>query len=899
MGLKVIEIIDKPPRIGLRLKSLSVGLVVLYLLASAFKLNPLFKAIITFPAVFIMPGCLLFFLTHGGQTRCLRQLIVESFIISTVFNVLLVASLSLAGLQINENVYTILMIILLLIMSVSHVIVRKPLATASTKRDYILVFVAFLSYTLAIILLSQMPRYFTPDETDYISNGRGVLNGEVHTTGANLLGSDFTALLSGRLFWTFLISSFLAATGLQPDKAYLIGPVFSTMTALAVTLLVPKNLEDKGKCRLVILLLILTNSLLIMFSGISVLNDLAIAFYATTAVIFFAKAFKKVGNKVSFEITSLLRAFPLLVIAILIKPNPVIVIGMWLWLAYVILRYKLYRLSVAYKLLAIFFMGIPLAYEVLIDIPFVMAVWFLKNEAIVNFCQQVAFVSPVDLILSTFATPPYKKDSLTLFTQGPINYLDYLYTMLTPEGIGIVISALALVLSVTMFLKPFRENIQLRTAVFITQISMIFSYFFMVGTGVELGDVSRYSLWLVPLLILIATISLYEMFSNLSTRVLFLLHIPMVILLGINYVLLTTKGGVILGWGTPRFAWTFIPLTITLFSYMILVTILTLTQSPTLRVKLYRKKEAVAKLSSINARLKAFYILTMIFVFSNLFFSCLLIFSSIGFTDHGLKYMATLVEEYSENKVVVANNYIYLRLYLSDERQFKGIGLPLPNSESEFLDLLKMVPNGTLLLITDDPLISYGFGNEYIKKFSQMDTIIPQNSSLGDLGPVYALKIHSENLPLGKLYLYRVMNSRNMNDGKGNITVNEARVLVQDNEIILNLNVSSSRPTSISTFIRAEDGRFLKAYNTSLQAGSNNVKYLFDVNSPYRYSFSLSQPQVFIIDSEGHLAYNQVVYKYNIKLVEIGLTATVAVMLGLYLFSSKRSPRDNEFMDNF
>jgi len=895
MEFKTTEITEKLLKIKLSAKRLSVGVVVLYLLASAFKLDPLFRTVITFPAVFIIPGLFLLLLTHRGKIPCLSQLIVESFVISTAFNVLFVIFLVLAGIPVSENVYAIFMVILLLIMFFTYFKARKHLAITPAKGDYLPVFATFLTYTFAIILLSRVPRYFTPDETEYIFNGRAVLNGEVLTMGAPIFGSEFTTLLSGRLFWTFLIPSFLAATGLQPENAYLIGPVFSTMTALAITLLVPKNLKEKGIFRPVILLLILTNPLLVMFSGIGTLNDIAIAFYVTTAIVFFAKSFTKKGDKVSLETTSLLKTLVLLGIATLIKPYlPIIVFfGMWIWLAYVILRYKLYRLSMTYKLIAVFSIVIPLLYEVLIEIPYVIAVWLLKNQAIINFYQQITFVSPVDLFLSLFIKYPNRTNAVTLFTQDPLNYFETLYSMLTPEVMGITISALALVLPIAMFSKPFKENVQLRATLFITQISMIFSYIWMIGTGLTPWDVPRYFLPLLPSLMLITTIWLYNLFSNLSKRALFLLHIPMVILLGINYVLLMTRGGVMLGWGSPRFTWTYIPLTLVILSYAILVTILT-TQSLNPIVKLCRRK-AMAKRFSVNARVKAFYILTIIIIFSNICFSYSLISYSIGFTDHRLKYIATVVSEYAENKVIVASNYAYLRLYLGDETLFKGLVVPPPISESEFFDLLKIVPNGTLLLISNDMFISYGLVNQYIFNFSKMDIIVPQNSSMDNSSPAYALKIYHENLPYGELNLYRIINNITINNEKGNITVNEARILVQDDEIILNLNVSSLEPTKIFTFIRADDGRFVKTCNTSLQTGNNDVKYSFDVNSPYRYSVSLSQPRVFIIDGEGHIIYNQVVYKFNIKLIVIGVAATVAMMLALYILlkdDKKRCKRE-------
>jgi len=1063
----------------------SSGVIILYLIASFLRLMPLLRAILAFPAVYIAPGLLLLFLIERRQLPSVRQLVIESFIVSTVLNALLIPLFALLGIPITEG-YSIFMV-LLLFTAMAFSFTKRKSVSPSNKLDYLIIFIIMLTYALMIVSLSSLPRLFTPDETDYISNARAALNGEAYTMGVTQFRSDLIALLSGRFFWTFLLASFLVSTGLQPHEAYLIGPMFLAMVALALTLLVPRNIENEERISLVVPLLILTNPLLILFSGISVLNDLAIAFYASVTLVFFAKSFTSLEGKVSLETAWLLKALILIVIVILIKPSLMVFFGMWIWLAYIGIRYKLYKSSMGHKALFMLLVALPIAYELLIDIPYVIAVWFLRNEAAGIFLQRFIFESPMERILSAFIPPWWQMGSTALLTQGSVDHLDYLYTILAPESLGLPIASLALVLPTTLLLKYLRKNIQLRLMVFIITLSLVLFYITTVG---HLEDISRYTLFIVPPLILLAAISFYELFSNFSTRTLFFLSLPMVTFLWVNHILSCDRGGVLLGYGIPRLSWTYNVSVLIFFSFMSLVLLLTKPQS--LEVKLKLCGRAIRGTSTI-IRKAAFYVFVLILISSNLFFSPFLISHSSSFEDHGLTYIGDVVDKYAENGVVIANNYIYLRPYVSDKLLFKGL-FPAPITEDELYDLIKMAPNGTVLLISNDEAASYGFANTYINKFSEREiiasgkpslvrfprlkhkdavlnytfdeineteildqsgyanngviqgtklaegyyrnalrfsgqsyisirddqslniykeltidfiafierpgryalvskgyptsnnasmrggyyvgtsdqwlywelgdswslstpiseyvgnwhhfiftydgkamkifvdgslvaekaqnglisitdypleigrdsmrkihyfeglidelTISPHTLNTTDLVSqyfnAYALRIYQENLPKGELSIYRIVNSVNIDDGKSDNMVNRIDIqYTQRQDIIINVDVFSERPTSITTFIGADDGRFLKIYNTTLQAGSNSVGYWFNYSSPYKYRLSLTHPRIFIIDDRGRVAYDGVINKFNVKFIQLGFIAITVAVICLYLLSSK------------
>jgi hypothetical protein len=1078
------------------------GFIISYLAASFLKLNPLLTAVFAFPAVYIIPGLLLLFWINGKQLPPLRQLIVESFIISTVLNASLIPAFTLLSISQTEG-HNVFMSLLLFTALASSLVINKS-TLSSSKLDFLIILIIMLAYMIMILSLSSLPRFFTPDETDYISLARAALNGEAHTMGVTPYRFDFVALISGRFFWTFLLASFLSSTGLQPCQVYLISPAFLTMTALALTLLVPKDLENEGKIHSAVLLLILTSPLLILFSGIGALSDLAIAFFASVAVVFFAKSFTITQEKISLEVSWLIKVLMLVVITLLIKQNLMFLFGMWLCLVYASFRYKLYRSNMGHKLLLVLLIGLPIAYELLIDAPYVMAVWFLRNKAISGFIQPFIFESPLEKILSVFITPWWKTASTTLLNQGWINNLDSLYTMLTPEGLSLPISALSLVLPAALLLRHVRRNIQLRTTILVITTSLILYYVTMASS---IADIPRYTLFIIPPLVLLAVISYHELFSNISIHSLLLLSLPMMLFLWINHILSDAKQGVLLGYGIPRLNWTYNIPALILLSYIGLVILLTnvhgLGPSPKSFGRVINRISA-----KIQWKTTSFYVLILILIFSNLYFSYSLVSNSESFDDHELTSIGNVVTRYSENGLVIANNYIYLRPYLSDKVLFKGI-FPAPIDENNFCDFVKMAPNGTIISISTDQQTSYGFANTYINKFSSQDVITPNETSLtkfprleyanvvlnytfdqindteildqsgfanngmiygakvvegyygnalrfdgasyisapvsqslnvskeitidfigfieqpgryalvskgyptnsnaslrggfyvgasnqtlywelgngwslstpiseyfgawhhfiftydgksmrifvdgllvaekaqeGDIDTTdypleigrdsarqvhyfdgsideliissyalnttylasqyhtsYALRIYQEDFATGQLNLYRIVNSVRINDQQSGSTVTKTDIQSNKAEdIIIHIEIFSERPAYITTFIGADDGRFLKIYNTTLNAGSNNIDYWFNYDSPYTYRLSLSHPKILILDDKGSTVYDGTINKFNVDFIQLGFVAATTAVICIYLLSNKkyvnRGPRPLDHHSN-
>lgn len=676
----------------INLMHILIGSALIYLAVDLFELNPLVRTIFAFPVVYIAPGLLLISLVKKRRLSCTPQLMVESFFVSTVLNALLTAVFGWLGFQVAMSYRIFVVLLIPTALFLSFKTNKSPFR--SIKTDYILVFIVFLMCAVLTITFSNIPRLFSPDETTYIFEARGILNGSYPIT-QNLLVVEQKAFLQGRPFWPFLLASFIGSACVQPYEAYLIGPIFLSMTALASTLFVPRTMKNYGEIRLCILLLILTSAPLLLFAGIGTAIDCIVGFYVITALLFFTRSFTCSKGKVSILKTRLLMVFPLVILVAVIKLNLTVFIMMWIWLVFVQFRYKLYKIDTGYKVLFWLSIGLPIAYELFLDIPYVLTTLVWDVPIIRDFCQQFLPFSPVQYIWQIFIGTPWQPGSF--FVHEWKYYLNYLYMMLTPEGIGLPISAIAFILPVTLLIKPIKENIRLQSTVFITILSMIFYYLLFVSSY-DIATASRAFLLMFPLLITIAVISFHYLFSNLATNIFFLLSILMGILLWINHLIAPA----FLLYSIPKI-WSYDQIAFIFVLFLTLVIFTRVRRNLSIKIILFRKTVNV-KFLTIGK--KAFYVLIILLICSNLYFSNHYFSRSYRFTDNNRIHISEVVESFADNNLFVASNYIYLRPYVSDEILFTRL-LPLPATENDFYDFIKRTPNNTILVIDENPQNGY------------------------------------------------------------------------------------------------------------------------------------------------------------------------------------------------
>lgn len=687
----------------------------IYLCFCLTAVPPLLRTLVAFPSLFILPGVMLLLVLKNDIIN-LVKLIIEGFFVSTVILVMLTSLMLIFNFPLVPLSYSIMALVLVLFLVIITLI--RKIEFKPSKPDILLIIFAFLLYSALLFYFNGVPRRFTPDETQYISYARtGILNGVVPSVKVKP-GRSEIALLESRYFWTHLLASFIASTGLPDYQAGLLGIGFLVMTALASSLIIAKNKWLSASVFGIVAL----NPLLFSFSAMT-LNDLAISFYVVFAILFFVKSFSKVENDLSINIVNLFYSLLSAIVLTLIKPNLFFLAPMWIILVYIMIRHRLYRLNRRYMMLFLITTIPVLIYELVIDIPYVVSVWVLRNEALTSLFGKFMFISPVEMIIRMFIVPWWDPSSQPLFSHNFTDYLDYFYTLLRPESSSLVISALIIVTPLLILWKNQHKDFQRNVLASLVTLSFYLFYFQSISF-VSLGNSSRYSLWMIPIWVPFTLTVVQDFICARSVSKLASLFLAMFSIIWINIRLTIEKAGVYVGYGLPRLC-TIDAIMVQLILLTITLTLLTLKgvsfKSKFTQLAVFRKV-SIKIMNSKKALLSFVIVLTLV---HHIYFVPTFIEKNWVYEDHGILTVNNTLDRLADNKsLILANNYIQLRPYISDYLLKNGLILPPPDTKEEFLNLIDIAPNGTLFLISDDyATTSYEYANEYIKNYTYNDII--------------------------------------------------------------------------------------------------------------------------------------------------------------------------------
>ncbi len=704
---------------------LIIFLEIVYLLASLFPVAPVLRAILAFPCLYIIPGFVLL-VTLGGTKKSLTKLVILGFFISTVMMVVissLFMALKLAQIPLS---YSSTMVLLVLPLTLFSIIRKREIQT--TQVDSVLVASALLLVIPLLWYFSQLPRFFAPDETTYISHALlGILDIGVPPA-QNLVMPDtgvLMALIQGRYFWIYLLLSFVASTGLNVLNAGLLGIFFLVMIALASSFLV----ENKW-LRFATFGVVLINPLLFIFSA-TALNDLAIAFYAVFAALFFVKAFQKTNTTLSISTTSLFFALLGVIIIAFVKINILIIVGMWLILIVVLVRYKLYRINLKYKLLLIAAVLPVLIYELCLDIPYVISQRILGNQVLAGVFEQFLFISPASKITNWFIPPLWDTAAPTLFTRTSIEYIEYFYTLLSPETLGLLFSVIILVLPILILSRNMHRKIRVTLLSSLVIISFYLYYFDSLSLIVP-SDINRYSLWMIPLWIPLTFMVLQDFKDSPRMWNLLLIITGMFILLHLNTILVYEQGGILVGYALQYRLWTTGVLIIQLLSFTLILSLLFFQTIPINTQSIVRFQKIV---KIVDIKTAALTLMLLILVLNSAFFNAISLRNTSLYHDHGFAEINEVITDSLDGEnLVFSNNYIFMRPYVDNTLFSQGLFLPPPDTKEEFLSMLQVIPNNSLVLISDDSSTTlYEYANTYIKQYAYVDFITPEVNNLLDL----------------------------------------------------------------------------------------------------------------------------------------------------------------------
>ena len=702
---------------------LSIVIELIYFDLSLATTSSLLMTVIAFPSLFVLPGVMLLAVLRRSMDNTIK-LMVEGFFVSTVMLVILTSFMLMLNFPLNPYNYSLATLVFVAFLSIFALTRRmefKPI-----KYDTLLIALAFSAYVALLLYFSGFPRIFGPDETNYIFSARmGLSNGAAPPMGVGPNTSEAKALLLGRFFWIYLLASFIGATGLPAYQAGLLGTIFLVMTGLASSLLARNKWLSTA-----VFAIVVTSPLLFLFSALS-LNDLAISFYAVFAVLFFLRSFSKVGNNISINITNLLYSFSGIIILTLVKINLLVFVVIWIVLVYIMLRYKLYKENLKYKIFLITMLSPVLIYELCLDLPYVISLWIFRSRELADLFGKFLVLSPAGMFVRWFLTPLGSPTAPTLFTRSLVDYLEYFYRLLMPESSSLLISAIVLALPIFLLSKSMRSKLEKNLLGWVVLLSTCLFYFEALSIT-SLDDVSRYSLWIIPLWIPLALMILQDIKDSSSFRKLIPVSIAALILLWVNIWLSREKGGVYVGYLQPRL-WTTDVIIIQLISLTLMLGLLSVREDWIEIVFVNGKKLFEVKI--INPRKAMFLLIIILTLLNGVYFSSLFTEKSLLYQDHGLTTLSSTLDDLTDGEsLVFANNYGYMRSYVSDKIFKQGLLLSLPETSDEFLRLVDLAPSNSLFLVSKDADTAvYEYANKYITNYTHSSVITPEKPNVSRL----------------------------------------------------------------------------------------------------------------------------------------------------------------------
>jgi concanavalin A-like lectin/glucanase superfamily protein len=688
-----------------------------------------FRLLVSFPALFILPGVFVI-VTFRSRVVSAQRLTVEGFFLSTIIAILLTALSLMLALPLTSLTYSGVSFLLVTILAITCLV--RGIEFELEESDLPLLVLAFASFIGLFLYFSTVPRFFTPDETAYIFSARmGILGGVVPPTGGRPGESLLISSVDGRYFWTYLLISFISSSGLLPQEAGLISVSFVVMTALASSLFVERKWLSRG-----IFLAVLSSPVILSFSALT-LNDLAVAFYTTIAGFYFIQTFSRLQGQLSIDTRNLMLAFLASLVASFLKENLAVLVSIWIITVFVAIRYHLYKRGGADRFLSLALILPALLYELLLDIPFFISVDILRNAALGSLFGRFVPISPTEHLVELFFAPWWNPTAKTLLTSSFANYLDYFYTLLMPESFSLIISSIILALPLLLWFTVSRaevSEITLGTLV----ILLLSLYYVETLLFALLVDVPRYALGLVPLSVPLAFTILNEIKGKPTLSRILPPCLAGLVLLWMSVWLTIQKGGIYLGYSV--FAPGIIPRTVSITIMLLELTLVTAILSlPFLSA---RFSYVTRKLRSMRYSVRlpqienvVVCLIVVVILFNGVLFSALTVGNSQLYENRDFSSMVNTLATQSGNRTLVfANNYFQLRPYVDDRVLSQGLLLPPPATLGDFQDLLRTAPDGSLILISNDTSTTYyHYGSTYLSQYFQSDFITPTKPDISRL----------------------------------------------------------------------------------------------------------------------------------------------------------------------
>jgi len=301
------------------------------------------------------------------------------------------------------------------------------------------------------------------------------------------------------------------------------------------------------------------------------------------------------------------------------------------------------------------------------------------------------------------------------------------------------------------------------------------------------------------------------------------------------------------------------------------------------------RKPSMAR--TVDSKNAVFCLLIILIILNGAYFSSQFMEKTLLYEDHGLTTISDALNRFgSDGSLVFANNYIYVRSHINDKMFKQGLLLPPPDTNEEFLELLKTAPNNTYFLISNDSATTwYDYSNDYIKGCAYSHIITTENPGISKFQRILKL-----SLPEGQAELFSVINDKDVDQS---IAVKDSGINVDENRTVtLEMQIESPRSKNVTILVATD--RFTKVHVVSLDTGVNNIKFQFDyIIDPSRdqpdefyqlYWLYLAQARLIVIEDYA-ISYNKFVTTQDLKLMNVLLLTLLLGILSILSYCSYKA----------
>lgn len=615
---------------------------------------------------------------------------LESFILSNtlILTTMLLLILLLKLLNANKIILIIIYVIFVIFFMVKNSKVKTEKNVHVKTFLNITLIVSLLVTLIGGVFSATVNRTYVPDEAGYAYAAQ-LLNANGYTYSLRYpILSPIEKYLGSRFLWVVYLFFANNVVGIPPYELYKTTPLFlAFLTPVVMAFFYDLFELQRVRYNVIITIVTLASPTAILWS-LTNLVDVAESYFILSAIYFiikFSKQLGKINNEICYKYLLISLYFIILVVVFLRNNITTITIFILILIFYVFIDVYFGKIKLPCELKFFIYLIVAIIFTfIIIDFTYFISVHVLKNIALAILLRRLLVygTSLTELVVGWFVSYPWKPQ--TVFSYSLEEWLRKINFAAAPEINGLAVAG-TILFPLWLDIRNLRK--ETRTTLLAATVSFLL-YFINLGLLDNFHDISRYCLHLYLIFTIYTLMGVYNIFFK-SGKI-SLLFIGLLIPFLMNSFVSNKFGG-------TTFFWIIKPYTgsetILILEYLITTFLAVFSK--------FRKKE--------NEKFEIFIIYLFLFLFFRLFFINVVFENDLALFSQSEKILGKLaldIEDIHDGNftIVLSNFHVFLRNFLSTTH---FVVIPLPLTVDDFCELVKVVPKGTLIVLTDNWKLSY------------------------------------------------------------------------------------------------------------------------------------------------------------------------------------------------